>query len=186
MIAGVDEVGRGCLAGPVTAAAAIIPEDCQAIRLDDSKKLTAKAREKAYFFLVQNAKFGVGFASVAEIDSIGIQKASILAMERAIRQLPVVPDEIWVDGTVAPDVDMPVSTFIKGDSLHKNISAASILAKVLRDQWMKTMHPHFPEYGFDAHKGYGTKQHLRALKDYGPCRLHRYSFAPVRQAAENE
>lgn len=180
-IAGVDEVGRGCLAGPVMAAAVILPTFWQGPVLKDSKKMTAKAREKAYHALVEQAEFGVGLASVSEIDAIGIGQASLLAMQRSVQQLPCIPDIAWVDGNIAPDLPCPVETFIGGDDLHQCISAASIIAKVLRDQWMLTMSEHFPEYGFAANKGYGTKQHLNALKDIGPCRLHRFSFAPVKQ-----
>lgn len=180
IIAGVDEVGRGCLAGPVMAAAVILPNNWQGPVLKDSKKMTAKARDIAYHSLVEQAKFALGVASVAEIDNIGIGNASLLAMQRAVEQLPVKPDVAWVDGKIAPELTCAVETFVKGDDLHQCISAASIIAKVLRDQWMRTMADHFPEYGFEQNKGYGTKQHLAALAAVGPCRLHRFSFAPVK------
>ena len=182
IIAGVDEVGRGCLAGPVMASAVILPELWQGSMLKDSKKMTAKARELAYYELKQSAQIGFGSASVAEIDEVGIGKASLLAMARAVKQLPVMPDVAWVDGKIAPDLECAVETFVGGDDLHQCISAASIIAKVERDQWMLTMAAHFPEYGFADNKGYGTKKHLAALKQHGPCRLHRFSFAPVRAA----
>ena len=182
-IAGVDEVGRGCLAGPVMAAAVVMPEVWTGTILKDSKKMTAKAREVAYYELMQVAEIGVGVVSVAEIDVMRIGKASLLAMERAVQRLPHKPDIAWVDGNIAPNMDCAVKTFIRGDDLHQCISAASIVAKVLRDQWMQTMSAHFPEYGFAQNKGYGTKVHLEALTAHGPCRLHRFSFAPVKQAA---
>ena len=184
IIAGIDEVGRGCLAGPVMAAAVILPADISHITLKDSKKMTAKAREASYHLLVQSATIGVGVASVAEVDAIGVGKASLLAMQRAYQRLELKPDQVWVDGNIAPDIDCEVKTFTSGDSRFACISAASIVAKVLRDQWMLTMDAHFPEYGFAGHKGYGTKKHLEALKNHGICRLHRTSFAPVKELIE--
>lgn len=182
LIAGVDEVGRGCLAGPVMAAAVILPDDLPDIVLNDSKKMTAKAREKSYFELIRIAKIGVGVVSVYEIDDIGIGAASLLAMQRAVARLETTPDEVWVDGNACPEMQLPTKAFVGGDAKYPCISAASIVAKVLRDQWMTTMDPHFPEFGFAKHKGYGTKQHMQALVDHGACRLHRRSFAPVKQA----
>ena len=181
-IAGVDEVGRGCLAGPVMAAAVVMPEVYTGPVLKDSKKMTAKARERAYYELMQVAEIGVGMTSVAEIDELGIGQASLLAMTRAVARLQVAPEQAWVDGNIAPKLNCPVQTFVGGDNLHQCISAASIVAKVLRDQWMLTMAAHFPEFNFAKNKGYGTKEHLLALKTHGPCRLHRFSFAPVKQA----
>ena len=181
-IAGGDEVGRGCLAGPVMAAAVILPDDWQGCILKDSKKMTAKARENAYYELIGQTISGVGVVSVAEIDDIGIGNASLLAMQRAVSRLSIAPDEVWVDGNICPELPMQVKAFIGGDDKFPCISAASIIAKVLRDQWMVTMDAHFPEFGFAKHKGYGTKQHLAALSEHGATRLHRQSFAPVRRA----
>lgn len=182
MLAGVDEVGRGPLAGAVITAAVILEKPIEGLM--DSKLLTAKKRE----FLAEKIKaeaiaYAYGRAEVEEIDSLNIHHATLLAMRRAVEGLAVKPTEIIVDGLYAPHFDnLSCSTLIKGDSLVAAISAASIIAKVLRDQEMIEMDIRYPGYGFAQHKGYGTKLHRHALMQLGPCPIHRRSFAPVAQA----
>lgn len=177
LICGVDEAGRGPLAGPVCAAAVILPEHLLIPGLTDSKKLTDKKRRELFPLIQEQAvSYGIGFASEAEIDEKNILQATFLAMRRALEQLNVKPELALIDGNRETDFGVPVKTVIKGDSLSANIAAASILAKVTRDDLMLEMAKLYPEYGFDIHKGYGTKAHYEALRYYGPCPIHRKSF----------
>ncbi len=177
LICGVDEAGRGPLAGPVCAAAVILPPHVELPGLDDSKKLSDQ-RRRALLPLIQEqaVAYGIAFASHEEIDQINILQATFLAMKRALQQLPVSPELALIDGNRQTDFGLPVQTVIHGDSLSASIAAASILAKVTRDDAMIALHQQFPEYGFDVHKGYGTKRHYEALRQYGPCPVHRRSF----------
>lgn len=177
IICGVDEAGRGPLAGPVCAAAVILPEHLEIPGLTDSKKLTDKKRRELYPLIMEQAiAFGIGFASEQEIDEINILQATFLAMQRALDQLNMEPDMALIDGNRAKDFHIPVKTVVKGDSLSANIAAASILAKVTRDNLMLDLAVQYPEYGFDVHKGYGTKAHYAALTEHGPCPVHRMTF----------
>ena len=177
LICGVDEAGRGPLAGPVCAAAVILPEHLQIPGLTDSKKLTDKKRRELFPQIQERAvAYGIGLASEAEIDEINILQATFLAMRRALDQLRVRPELALIDGNRETDFGLPVKTVVKGDSLSANIAAASILAKVTRDNLMVEMAKQYPEYGFDIHKGYGTKAHYDALRQYGPCPIHRKTF----------
>ena len=177
VICGVDEAGRGPLAGPVCAAAVILPEHLQLPGLNDSKKLTDKKRRELFPLIQEQAiAWGIGFASHEEIDEINILQATYLAMERALGQLAVKPDLALIDGNRAKDFGLPVRTVVKGDSLSASIAAASILAKVSRDDLMLEMAQEYPGYGFEIHKGYGTKAHYAALTELGPCAIHRMTF----------
>ena len=176
-ICGVDEAGRGPLAGPVCAAAVILPEHLQIPGLTDSKKLTDKKRRELFPIIQEQAiAYGIGLASESEIDEINILQATFLAMGRALEQLSVRPALALIAGNRETDFGLPVKTVVKGDSLSANIAAASILAKVTRDNLMLELAQQYPEYGFDIHKGYGTKAHYEALRTYGPCPIHRRSF----------
>ncbi|MDG2175239.1 MAG: ribonuclease HII [Gammaproteobacteria bacterium] len=180
LIAGVDEAGRGPLAGDVVAAAVILPIDCTIAGLTDSKKLTPKQREKLYPLIRQQAvAFAVARASVDEIDRLNILHASMLAMKRAVTALELSPEFVYVDGNRCPDWQYPSQAVVKGDSRIAAIAAASILAKVERDQEMRELDSRFPGYGLAQHKGYPTKAHLAALQRLGPCEIHRKSFSPV-------
>ena len=177
VICGVDEAGRGPLAGPVCAAAVILPEHLQIPGLTDSKKLTDKKRRELFPIIQEQAiAYGIGLASESEIDEINILQATFLAMRRALDQLSVRPEIALIDGNRETDFGLPVKTVVKGDSLSANIAAASILAKVTRDNLMVELAQQYPEYGFEIHKGYGTKAHYEALRTYGPCPIHRRSF----------
>ena len=177
VICGVDEVGRGPLAGPVCAAAVILPEHLEIPGLTDSKKLTDKKRRELFPIIKEQAiAYGIGLASEKEIDEINILQATFLAMERALAQLAVKPDLALIDGNREKDFGIPVKTVVKGDSLSANIAAASVLAKVTRDDIMMEMAESYPEYGFDIHKGYGTKAHYAALTEHGACEAHRKTF----------
>lgn len=177
-VCGIDEAGRGPLAGPVCAAAVILPQDLEIEGLNDSKKLTEKRREALYDVIVREAvAYGIAFADEKEIDKINILQATFLAMRRAAEQLSVRPSIVLVDGNREPDLgDLSVKTIVKGDSLSANIAAASILAKVTRDRFMLEQDAIYPQYGFAVHKGYGTKAHYAALTQYGACPIHRQSF----------
>ena len=176
-ICGVDEAGRGPLAGPVCAAAVILPPRLEIPGLNDSKKLTDKRRRELYPIILDKAlAYGIAFADHIEIDEINILQATYLAMERALAQLHIKPDIALIDGNRAKDFSMPVQTVVKGDSLSANIAAASILAKVTRDDVMLELAESYPQYGFEVHKGYGTKAHYNALAQYGPCPVHRMTF----------
>lgn len=177
VICGVDEAGRGPLAGPVCAAAVILPEHLQIPGLNDSKKLTDKKRRELFPVIQQQAiAYGIGLASEAEIDEINILQATFLAMRRALSQLSIRPEIALIDGNRETDFGLPVKTVVKGDSLSANIAAASVLAKVTRDNIMVELAQQYPEYGFEIHKGYGTKAHYEALRTYGPSPIHRRSF----------
>lgn len=177
VICGVDEAGRGPLAGPVCASAVILPAHLDIPGLTDSKKLTDKKRRELFPVIQEQAiAWGIGMASCEEIDEINILQATFLAMQRALEQLSVRPDLVLIDGNRAKDFGLPVKTVIKGDSLSMNIAAASILAKVTRDDWMIRMAQNYPQYAFDIHKGYGTKAHYAALTELGPCPIHRKTF----------
>lgn len=178
IVAGVDEAGRGPLAGPVVAAAVVLSKPIPG--LTDSKKLTAKKRE-ALFLQIQAeaAAFSIAEASVEEIDSINILQATMLAMKRAVESLAIEIDKVLIDGNRVPDLAVPAQAIVKGDLLEPAISAASVLAKVTRDRALLTLHERYPEYGFASHKGYPTKQHLEAIARYGVLAEHRKSFGPV-------
>ena len=177
VICGVDEAGRGPLAGPVCAAAVILPRGLEIPGLNDSKKLSDKRRRELFPEIQKQAlAFGIGFASEKEIDAINILQATFLAMERALAQLPVKPELVLIDGNREKDFGIPVKTVVKGDSLSANIAAASILAKVSRDDVMLEMARKYPQYGFEIHKGYGTKAHYDALRQFGPSPIHRQTF----------
>ena len=177
VICGVDEAGRGPLAGPVYAAAVILPEHLEIPGLDDSKKLTDKRRRELMPIIQEQAvAYGIGFATEQEIDEINILQATFLAMERAIAQLEGKADFALIDGNREKDFGLPVMTVVKGDSRSANIAAASVLAKVSRDDYMEEMAKQYPQYGFEIHKGYGTKAHYEALRTYGHCPLHRVTF----------
>jgi len=181
LIAGVDEAGRGPLAGPVVAAAVILDAQYPISGLTDSKKLTAKKRESLFAEICQKAKaYAIMEASVAEIDSINILQASLLAMQRAVEALQIQPAKIIVDGTFCPTVSMEAEAIIKGDLSEPAISAASILAKVHRDRLMLEFDSVYPGYGFSKHSGYGTRAHLEALSSLGVTPIHRKSYAPIK------
>ncbi len=183
--AGVDEAGRGPLAGPVVVAAVILPADYDLEYLDDSKRLTALKRERlAPQIESQAVAFAVEFVEVDEIDRVNILQATMNGMQRAVENLNPAPQRAMIDGNRAPSLTCEVKTVIGGDRLVASISAASVLAKVYRDQLMLSMHDLYPDYGFDRHKGYPTAHHLERLKTLGPCPIHRKSFAPVRNAIE--
>lgn len=176
-ICGIDEAGRGPLAGPVCAAAVILPDHCVIPGLNDSKKLSDKRRRELFPIIQENAlAYGIAFASEAEIDEINILQATFLAMKRALDALSIRPDYALIDGNRETDFGIPVKTIVRGDSLSANIAAASILAKVTRDDWMIRLSEEYPGYGFEIHKGYGTKAHYEALDRIGPCAAHRQSF----------
>lgn len=176
-ICGVDEAGRGPLAGPVCAAAVILPPNIDIPYLNDSKKLTDKRRRALYPVILEKAiAYGIAFADHTEIDRVNILQATYLAMERALAQLPVRPELALIDGNRAKDFGIPVKTVVHGDSLSASIAAASILAKVTRDDFMLKMDEMYPQYGFAVHKGYGTKLHYDALDQYGISPIHRLTF----------
>ena len=177
LICGVDEAGRGPLAGPVCAAAVILPKGLVIPGLNDSKKLSDKRRRELFPIIQQEAvSFGIAFASQEEIDEINILQATFLAIRRAMEQLNPQPEFALIDGNRETDFGVPCKTVIKGDSLSANIAAASVLAKVTRDNWMMEAAEKYPGYGFEIHKGYGTKAHYAALEKLGPCPIHRRSF----------
>ena len=176
-ICGVDEAGRGPLAGPVCAAAVILPPNLEIPGLDDSKKLTDKRRRELFPIIKEQAiAYGIAFASHEEIDEINILQATYLAMERAISSLSVRPELALIDGNRAKDFGLPVQTVVKGDSLSASIAAASILAKVTRDDYMEEMAKTYPQYSFEVHKGYGTKLHYEKIAAFGPSPIHRMTF----------
>ena len=177
IIAGVDEVGRGCLAGPVTAAAVILNHPIEDLK--DSKLLSIKKRETLSKIIKRDSVFTLASVDNNEIDTINIHQASLKAMQEAIIKLPIAPDIVYVDGKFIPDVGVNCKAIIRGDKLIKEISAASIIAKVHRDEFMKKLDKKFPVYGFAKNKGYGTKQHLNALKDHGYTSFHRLSYKGV-------
>lgn len=176
-ICGVDEAGRGPLAGPVCAAAVILPRGLEIEGLNDSKKLSEKKRDKLFDAICAEAvSYGIAFASVEEIEEVNILNAAMLAMNRAIEKLSVKPTLALIDGNRDSAINMPSRCVVKGDAKCADIAAASILAKVTRDRYMLEMAEKYPEYHFEKHKGYGTKLHYEALREYGPCEIHRPSF----------
>ncbi len=187
LLAGVDEVGRGPLAGPVVTAAVILsPDDPYLGQYRDSKKVAEKKRLKLYHHIRQYAvAYSVAQASVEEIDSLNILHATMFAMRRAVDGLSVQPSEVVVDGNRCPEMPVPVSAVVGGDDKVQEIAAASIMAKVVRDRLMRYLDYRHPVYAFSRHKGYGTKVHMDALREYGPCEVHRHSFAPVIAAVKN-
>lgn len=181
---GVDEAGRGPLAGPVSAAAVILPPDHRIAGIRDSKKLSPGKRDELAILIRERAiAWCIAFSTPAEIDALNILRATLLAMKRAVEGLRVRPSEILVDGKHCPDVPIPSRAIVKGDSLVEVIGAASILAKTARDHEMMRLHLAYPHYRLDVHKGYPTPEHLQLLAIHGPCDIHRRSFAPVRRAA---
>ena len=188
-VAGLDEVGRGCLAGPVAAGAVVLPhspdtELFEVVR--DSKRLSAKRREVAYEVIIRSAaSHAVGWATPAEIDDIGIAPATRCAMRRALAKLRPAPDALLIDAVSLPSVDLPQKAIIRGDSKSLSIAAASIVGKVERDRLMSNLVETFPEYGFERHKGYGTRLHLDAIRRIGPTRIHRMSFRPMRDSGRD-
>lgn len=188
IVCGVDEAGRGPLAGPVHAAAVILNPARRTNGLADSKVLTPGRREVLASRIRERAiAWAVAFATVEEIDRLNIFHASMLAMRRAVEALAVKPQEAWVDGNACPSgLGCPARAFVDGDALHKPICAASILAKTARDAEMRALHERYPQYGFDKHKGYATPEHLALLARHGPCEIHRRSFDPVRAFFERD
>lgn len=182
-IAGIDEAGRGPLAGPVVAAAVVLPVRCRLSGIDDSKQLSEGERARLYAAILEHAVgMGIGSADVGEIDRLNILEATKLAMRRAIDQLTPPPDYLLIDAVMLPGIGIPQRPIIKGDSLSFSIAAASIIAKVTRDRLMAEYHDMFPEYDFLSHKGYGTREHLQRLARHGPCSIHRRTFTPVHEA----
>ena len=176
-VCGVDEAGRGPLAGPVCAAAVILPQDLMIEGLNDSKKLTEKRREALYEIITREAvAYGIAFADEREIDEINILQATFLAMRRAFEKLTVTPDIALIDGNRAPWLSCREHTIVHGDALSASIAAASILAKVTRDRLMEEYDAQYPQYGFAVHKGYGTQRHYAALREFGACPIHRQTF----------
>ena len=181
VVAGVDEVGRGPLAGPVVAAAVILPEDFRLPGLTDSKQLSAAVREQLFLALRTNRAIAaaIGIAPAWEVDEVNILQATHRAMQRALGVLERQPQHVLVDGLPVPLLALPQTAIVGGDAQSLSIAAASVIAKVTRDRLMEGWHRRFPHYGFDRHKGYPTKEHLLRLRTYGPCPIHRRSFAPV-------
>lgn len=186
LVAGIDEAGRGPLAGPVSAAAVILPDGFSHTLLDDSKKLTEKRREIIYEEITNrdDIVWGMSMGDREEIDSINILKSTHAAMARAARKLKQLPDYCLIDGLSVPNFPIASEGIVKGDTKSLSIAAASIIAKVSRDRIMLKYAEQYPEYGFEKHKGYGTSLHLEALKKHGPCAIHRQTFAPVARLVE--
>jgi ribonuclease HII len=182
IVGGIDEAGRGPLAGPVVAAVCVLPKNLLIPHLNDSKKLTPKKRREIFERLLadETIHYGIGYATPEEIDAINIYQATIQAMKRAVDQLSVIPDCLLVDGLSLPHMTIPCVKIIRGDQLSQSIAAASVIAKETRDQLMLSAHEQWPGYGFNQHKGYGTPQHLAALKILGPCSIHRRTFEPIK------
>ena len=177
VLCGVDEAGRGPLAGPVCAAAVILPQKLEIRGLNDSKKLSEKQREELFSVICAEAvSYGIAFTEVEEIERLNILEATFVAMNRAIRKLSVVPELALIDGNRTKGIEVPARAIVKGDGKCADIAAASILAKVTRDRYMLEMAEKYPEYHFEKHKGYGTKLHYEALREYGPSPIHRMSF----------
>lgn len=181
LVAGIDEAGRGPLAGPVVAACCILPAKFSLPGLNDSKKLTESKRAKLFVEIQEQAvDYAIASAEPAEIDALNILEATRLAMKRAVEGLKTRPHHLLIDAVALPRVELPQTPIIGGDGLSASIAAASILAKVTRDDWMRKLHSVYPDYGFDQNKGYGTAKHMQALRTFGPCPLHRQSFMPDR------
>lgn len=186
LICGVDEAGRGPLAGPVFAAAVVFRQYHPVVGVADSKVLSARRREELAGMIRQQClAWNIAHASVEEIDRLNVLQASLLAMRRAVLGLGLTPSMVLVDGNQRPQLDFPTRAVVRGDASVPQISAASILAKTARDAEMLRLHQLYPQYGFDRHKGYPTVAHLRAIKTYGVCKIHRRSFSPVRDALEH-
>lgn len=183
-IAGIDEAGRGPLAGPVVASACVIPSGLYFRHINDSKQLTAEMRDSLFSEITAHPDvfFAVGIISQSEIDRVNIYQATILAMLEAVAGLKVAPDYLLVDGLKLPHPHIPSLKIIKGDALSQSIAAASVIAKVTRDRLMKEYDAQWPQYGFKQHKGYATKQHLTAIVEHGPCPIHRLSFEPIKSS----
>lgn len=177
IVCGVDEAGRGPLAGPVCAAAVILPENVEIEGLNDSKKLSEKKREELFPVICEKAvAYCVAFATVEEIEQYNILNATMIAMSKAVKGLAITPEIAFIDGNKAPKLEIPVKTIIKGDALSASIAAASVLAKVSRDRLLYEYDEKYPQYGFAKHKGYGTAEHIEAIKKYGASEVHRMSF----------
>lgn len=181
-LAGVDEAGRGPLAGPVVAAAVILVRPETLAGINDSKKLSAGRREELYVRIARGSIVGIGFADEKQIDELNIYEATRLAMKKAVLNLPHTPASLLIDGPIRLDLALEQKGVIHGDGKSASIAAASIVAKVFRDHWMRQLHELYPVYGFHNHKGYGTAEHMQALREKGPSPIHRKSFAPVREA----
>jgi ribonuclease HII len=182
LVAGLDEAGRGPLAGPVVAAAVVLPHRARLPGVDDSKKLSAPKREEIFSLLQKKASaIGVGIVEAEEIDRLNIHQASLKAMEKAVAALPLPPDFLLIDGLFTLNLPLPQMAVVKGDQKCLSVAAASIVAKVTRDRIMIARHREYPEYNFARHKGYGTKEHLQAIEKYGRCPLHRLTFRRHRQ-----
>lgn len=179
-IAGIDEAGRGALAGPVVAAACILPEGARFPGINDSKQLTAEQRDRFYEKIIARSYYGIGVVNEKTIDRVNILQATFLAMQQAVSNLPISPDYLLIDGNQSPFFSIPKEVIVDGDALSASIAAASILAKVTRDRMMRSFGEKWPGYGFEKHKGYGTEEHMNAVFALGPCDLHRQSFAPFR------
>ncbi len=181
-IAGVDEAGRGALAGPVVAAAVILPPDGDYAGIDDSKKLTSRQRDMCFDKIMSQAiAVGIGYGDSVLVDTINILQATLQAMTEAVHSLPVVPDFLLIDGISSPALNIPAQTIKKGDSASVSIASASIIAKVTRDRLMVALGEKYPVYGFPVHKGYGSQSHLGLIAAYGPCPVHRMTFRGVRE-----
>lgn len=189
-ICGIDEVGRGCLAGPVYSAAVVLDQNTKFESKDfneinDSKKLSEKKREKLFDYIIDISKFGIGICSAEEIDHLGIQEAVKVSMIRAVESLEIQPDHLLIDN-MKLELDIPQTSIIKGDQISKSISSASIIAKVSRDNLMKNqISNNYPMYKFEKNKGYGTKEHMDAIKTFGITKQHRKSFEPIKSMIEN-
>jgi ribonuclease HII len=182
LVAGIDEAGRGPLAGPVVAAAVILPEHFDLPGLTDSKKLTEKKREQLFWPIRQQAiAVGVGFAHAEEVDRINILQATVQSMCRAVGRLKISPEYLLIDGITPLPLAIEQQTITKGDSRSLSVAAASVIAKVVRDRMMKVYARHYPAYGFEGHKGYGSAKHRQLIAEHGPCPLHRKTFAGVRE-----
>lgn len=181
-LAGVDEAGRGPLAGPVVASAVIVRDFYFSSRVNDSKKMSEKAREEAYPEILKKCEVSIAWMDAEEIDRINIYQASLEAMRQAVVKLRISPDFLMIDGPLSVKVPIKQEGIVSGDSLSFSIACASVIAKVTRDRMMNYYDSLYPQYGFKDNKGYGTKQHLDALKQFGPCEIHRKSFDPVRQS----
>ena len=181
LVAGVDEVGRGPLAGPVVAAAVVLEPDWPDPGINDSKRLSPAVRTRLAEIIQTSCVTGVGWCEASEVDQINIHRASLLAMKRAVQALPCTPHYLVLDGRFTLDLALPQQAVVKADTSCLAVAAASIIAKVRRDNIMLTWHQTYPQYNFAAHKGYPTPEHLAALQQYGPCPIHRRSYAPVKQ-----
>ncbi|MFH1552429.1 MAG: ribonuclease HII [Candidatus Omnitrophota bacterium] len=177
-VAGIDEAGRGPLAGPVVASAVVVHDTAFTERIDDSKKLTEKVRERAFFDILKRCDVGIGTVSVEDIDRLNIYNATLLAMKRAVGELKKEPDYLLIDGKMEVPVSQPRTCITRGESFSLSIACASIIAKVFRDRLMIEEDKRYPRYGFSKHKGYGTREHMEAVVKYGLCPIHRRTFGP--------